>query len=130
MKRFFPYILFAVVMLIFASCGAGRSPRSAAKHFYKAIANEEFDKALAYSTLEEGADAEIYYAIMDKAAQSIAERGGVKSIEIVEEQIAEDGLSATVTTAITYADGSVQSEICDVVLHENKWVVDVNLNSK
>ena len=67
---------------------------------------------------------------MDKVSRSIEAKGGVKKIEIIEEQIAEDGASAVVTATILYADGSEDKEYCDVILQEDKWVVDVNLYSK
>ena len=117
-------------MLSAAGCAADRSPRTLAKSFYKAIANGDYDKALAYTTLDENIDLELYHAIMEKVSKSIDAKGGVKKIEISEEQIAEVGASAVVTATILYADGSEDTEYCDVILQEDKWVVDVNLYSK
>ena len=117
-------------MLSAAGCAADRSPRTLTKSFYKAIANADYNKALAYTTLDENIDLELYHAIMEKVSKSIEAKGGVKKIEISEEQIAEDGASAVVTATIIYADGSEDKEYCVVVLQEDKWVVDVNLYSK
>ncbi len=123
-------IIIVVFVLSAAGCAADRSPRSLTKSFYKAIANGDYDKALAYTTLDENIDLELYHAIMEKVSKSIDAKGGVKKIEITEEQIAEDGASAVVTATITYADGSEDKEYCDVVLQEDKWVVDVDIYSK
>ena len=68
----------------------GRTPRSVAKHFYGSIAEGEYDKALAVTTLADDADPEIYYAIMDKVSRSIEERGGIERIEVTAERVAED----------------------------------------
>ena len=123
-------IIIVVFLLSAAGCAADRSPRTLTKSFYKAIANGDYNKALAYTTLDENIDLELYHAIMDKVGKSIEAKGGVKKIEIAEEQIAEDGASAVVITTISYADGSEDKEYCDVILKEDKWVVDVNLYSK
>lgn len=112
------------------ACSASRTPHSAAKHFYSSIAEGEYDEALAITTLKDDADPEIYYAIMEKVSRSIAERGGVERVEIVEERIAEDQATAVVTALIHYANGEQQEEMCDVVKVEDEWRIDVNLDSK
>lgn len=128
MKRLFLYILFAATLSL-VGCTA-RSPRSVAKHFYGSIAEGEYDKALSLTTLSDDADPEIYYAIMDKVSRSIEERGGVRGIEVREERVAEDETSAVVITLITYANGDEQEEMCDFVKVDEKWRVDVSLDSK
>ena len=117
-------------MLSAAGCAADRSPRTLTKSFYKAITNGDYNKALAYTTLDENIDLAQNHAIMEKVSKSFEAKGGVKKIEISEEQIAEDGASAVITATILYADGSEDTEYCDVVLQEDKWVVDVNIYSK
>lgn len=124
------HIVILTTALLLAGCAADRSPRTLAKHFYKSIANQEFDKALSYTTLAEDIDIELYHAIMNKVSTSIDTKGGVKKIEVVDEQIAEDGTSAVVALTITYADGSTDKEYCDVIFKDDKWVVDVDLYSK
>lgn len=127
-KIVFHIILLAALSLV--ACSVGRTPHSAAKHFYSSIAEGEYDEALAITTLKEDADPEIYYAIMEKVSRSIAERGGVERVEIAEEHIAEDQATAVVTALIHYANGEQQEEMCDVVKVEDEWRVDVNLDSK
>lgn len=129
MKRVFSYIT-TLALLLGVACSADRAPHSAAKHFYGSIAEGEYDQALAITTLAEDADPEIYYAIMEKVSRSIEERGGVESVEIVQERMSEDEASAVVTVLIHYANGEQQEEMCDVVKVEDKWRVDVNLDSK
>ena len=129
MKKCFYYIIL-LAAFAFVACGAGRTPHSAAKHFYSSIAEGEYDEALAITTLKDDADPEIYYAIMEKVSHSIAERGGVERVEIVEERMAEDQATAVVTALIHYANGEQQEEMCDVVKVEDEWRIDVNLDSK
>lgn len=129
MKQFFNIVVWVFALSV-VGCAADRSPRSLAKHFYKAIAGGEYDKALSYITLDEEIDLELYHAIMEKVSTSIEAKGGVEKIEIIDEQIAEDGMSAVVASAITYADGSVDKEYCDLKFKNEKWVIDVELYSK
>lgn len=129
MKKCFYYIIL-LAAFTFMACSASRTPHSAAKHFYSSIAEGEYDEALAITTLKEDADPEIYYAIMEKVSRSIAERGGVERVEIVEERMAEDQATAVVTALIHYTNGEQHEEMCDVVKVEDEWRIDVNLDSK
>ena len=134
MKQSLKITFVAVASLLMAvACSVTSSPRSTAKHFYKAIEKGEFDKALSLTTLEADVDAEIYHAIMQKVNTSIQEKGGIKKIEILCEEgdlEAEELEELTIVTKITYNDGSSQEEYCDLVQRDGKWAVDVNLDSK
>lgn len=120
---------------ILSGCSATSSPNRVAKHFYKAIEDGNYELALSYTTLDKEADSEIYYAIMQKVNTSIAEKSGIESLELIEEvydepKEGEEPTQATITTLVTYGNGSVQEESCDVVKIDNKWLVDVSLDSK
>ena len=54
----------------------------------------------------------------------------IESIEIVDEQINEDGTHAIIAAVITYGDGSQDKEYCDLLLQEDGWVIDANLYAK
>ena len=124
------YIISAVALFLCVGCAVDRSPRTLAKHFYSSIASADYDEALACTTIADDVDIELYHAIMDKVSRSIESKGGVDKIEIVEEQIAEDGLRAVVKMQIFYKNGEVADEYCDVVCQDEKWIVDVELYSK
>ena len=140
MKQALQITFIALASLFLATaCSVTSSPRSTAKHFYKAIEKGDFDQALSYTTLEADADAEIYHAIMQKVNTSIQEKGGIKKIEILREEgdaeaeaeaEAEELEELTVVTLISFNDGSSQEEYCDLVQRDGKWAVDVNLSSK
>ncbi|MBR4853098.1 MAG: DUF4878 domain-containing protein [Alistipes sp.] len=134
MKQALQITFIALVSLFVATaCSVTSSPRSTAKHFYKAIEKGDFDQALSYTTLEADADAEIYHAIMQKVNTSIQEKGGIKKIEILREEgdlEAEELEELTVVTLISFNDGSSQEEYCDLIQRDGKWAVDVNLASK
>ncbi len=125
----------ALTLLLFVGCSSTSSPRKVARHFYKAIAESDYEQALSLTTLDEEADPEIYYAIMQKVNTSIAEKGGIEELEVVSEEYApveegEEPTEATVAVKVVYTDGTTQEEFCDVVLTDGKWLVDANLDSK
>ena len=128
-------IVAALALVVFVGCAVTSSPRKVARHFYKAIAEADYERALSLTTLDSEADPEIYYAIMQKVNTSIAEKGGIEKLEVVSEEYApakegEEPTEATVAVEVVYADGTTQEEFCDVVLTDGKWLVDANLDSK
>ncbi|MBQ3197817.1 MAG: DUF4878 domain-containing protein [Alistipes sp.] len=128
-------IIAALAFVVFVGCAVTSSPRKVARHFYKAIAEADYERALSLTTLDSEADPEIYYAIMQKVNTSIAEKGGIEELEVVSEEYApvvegEEPTEATVAVEVVYADGTTQDEFCDVVLTDGKWLVDANLDSK
>ena len=130
MKRVFT-IVGAVLCLAFVACGGGRTPQSATKAFFTAIEQGEFIEALHHTTFGDEGDTELYCAIMEKERKSIAEKGGIEKIEIVGEEVsAEDENIITATTMITYGNGTTHEEYCKMVKIENRWKIDVNLDSK
>lgn len=130
MKRFFT-ILTAALCLTLVSCGVGCTPKSTIKGFFKAIEAGEYIEALALTSLGEEGDTELYCAIMEKERKSITEKGGIEKIEIISETPSlEDENRATVTLLLTYGNGSTHEECCEMVNIDNRWKIDVNLNSK
>lgn len=131
------HIAFAIFLslILLSGCAATSSPNRVAKHFYKAIEAGDYEKALSYTTLDQEADSEIYYAIMQKVNKSIAEKSGIESLELVgevydEPEEGDEPTQATITTLVTYGNGTVQEESCDVVKIDDRWLVDVSLDSK
>ena len=130
MKRFFK-ILTASLCLTLVACGGGRTPRSTTKSFFSAIEQGEFAEALHYTTLGDEGDTELYCAIMEKERKSIAEKGGIAKVEIIgEEPSLEDENQMTLTIKITYGNGSTHEEVCKLLKLDNRWKIDVNLDSK
>lgn len=122
---------FALALLV--ACGAGSSPRATAEKFYRAIEQGDYSQALGYTDIDDE-DTELCCAVMEKARLSIAEKGGIESIEILREMAGSDENTevqrTVVVTRIEYADSSSQEEYCDMILVDGKWRVDVDLGSK
>ena len=118
-------------MLLLAGCNDARTPQKSAKNFFKAIEECDYQRAVEFSTLSAEEDLELCYAIMQKQQASITEKGGIESVKIINENYSEETPNeAAIVVLISYKDGSTQEECCRMVLKDNKWLLDVNLNSK
>lgn len=130
MKRIFT-IVYAALCLLLVACGVGRTPKSTIKSFFSAIEQGEYIEALQLTSLGDEGDTELYCAIMNKECKSIAEKGGIADIEITSiDPSMEDENRATATVMITYGNGTSHEEFCQMLKVDNKWKIDVNLNSK
>ena len=131
MKRLI-YITFTLsILLLCSSCGAGSTPKSTIKSFFKAIEQNEYDKALSHTTVSTESDYELYYAIMQKEHDSILSKGGVKKIEILNQETSQSNHEYTIITSlIHYGDGSTREECCEMIKVNNKWKIVADLNAK
>ena len=117
--------------MLLVGCNDARTPQKSAKNFFKAIEECDYQRAVEFSTLNPEEDLELYYAIMQKQQTSITEKGGIQSIEIINESYSEETPDkATIVVLISYKDGTTQEECCTMVLEDKKWLLDVNLSSK
>ena len=77
MKQILHTIIAAsLALMFFAGCSATSSPRKVARNFYNAIAESDYERALSLTTLDEEADPEIYYAMMQKVTKNATLRRG------------------------------------------------------
>lgn len=130
MKRIFT-ILSVAFLLSLTACGAGFTPKSTAKSFLRAVEKGEYVEAINLTTLGDEGDTELYCAIMDKERKSITEKGGIADMEITSvEPSMEDENRATLSLIVTYDNGTSHEEYLEMVKVENRWKIDVNLNSK
>ena len=69
-----------------------------------------------------------YEALLaDKMDKLIEKRKGIESWEVISEEIAEDGMTAKVTTKIVYADGTTNEDKTKMIKTEDgKWLIDSN----
>jgi predicted SnoaL-like aldol condensation-catalyzing enzyme len=129
MKKAFGFLMAAAVTVLVASCGGGNTPSSIEKSIYSQMVSGNYEKAV--EILADNLDsektpsaeerAEFITGFTEKAKESAEAKGGLKSFEIVSEEIAEDGLSATVTSKIVYGDGSEDSPTSKYIKKDGKW---------
>jgi uncharacterized protein with von Willebrand factor type A (vWA) domain len=126
------FLVAASFAMFVASCGGGgNSPADIQKSVYSQIQKGNYEKGVKIlcdnldGDKTPSAEEKMQFAkgLTEKAKQSIEAKGGVKSFEIVEEVISEDGASATVNSKITYGDGSTQEQSSKYVKKDGKWKI-------
>ncbi len=119
LKVFAAFSLFLLV-----ACG-GNTPSAVAEKAYGYMKDGEYAKCveLMYSDTENSEEYEAGAKMMEGMLQASYEKakaknGGIKSYEVVSEELSEDGEEAVVNMKVTYEDGSVDDE--DMKLKKNK----------
>ncbi len=135
MKKFI-YIVMAVAMAaMVVSCGGGAStPGAAAKKYAQYVADGNYDKFIegiyvTPDTSEEEAEqakAMLKGLLAEKGSKTLEEKGGIKDIEVLSEEIAEDGGSATVNMRYTYGNGETSEQKTELVLADGKWMMELD----
>jgi len=72
-------------------------------------------------SLDKEGKAEMIKAFAEKAESSTEAKGGLKSFEIMEENISEDGLTAAVSVKLVYGNGTEDSDKLNFVKEDGKW---------
>jgi hypothetical protein len=117
------------------SCGGGTSsPGAAAKKYVEYVAAGDYDKFLegvyfsdnATATDVEQGKAMLRSLLTDKVEKEYGEKGGLKSVEVLSENISEDGKTAKVEMRYTYGNGETSDEESDMILVDGKWLMNMN----
>ena len=135
MKKVFYLVLAAAALVLTVSCSSNSSsPGKAAKQYMEYMADGNYDKFIDGVYFVEGSSKEDIEAgkamlkamLIEKGKKSIDEKGGLKSVEIVSEEIASDGKTANVELKMTYGNDEVLEEDQDMILVDGKWLMDMN----
>ena len=62
--------------------------------------------------------------LTEKSSQSMAEKGGLKDVQILEETIAEDGKTATIKAKMIYGNGEEQENTQKMIKQGDEWKMD------
>lgn len=128
--------IFAIIVMALAtwSCGGGAtsSPSSVAEEAIKCLQEKDYEgySKLIYLKEKEGQTIEdqqkaIVALIADKMNKTLDKKDGIKSYEIVSEEIAEDGKSGKVKTIITYGNGDTDKQNLSVIkTDDGEWMID------
>ena len=124
-------VLFVGTILFMASCGGGsNTPGDVVKSYYEKI--EKGDSEGAIDLIDFGdkeltaEDKEKLVEMFDNGSESIKENEGIKSIEVVEENISEDGNSADVKLKVIYGNDKDEDSQAKLVKVDGKWKLKFN----
>lgn len=122
MKKITLIISTVILAVVFCACSSSSSPKAVVNDYYKALKSGDFEKAMTYTTLTD--EAEIQQNV--KKMQDF--KFQVTDYEILSEEIAEDGETATVDVKYTASNAfketpEEQNETVKLVKVDGKWKI-------
>ena len=127
MKRMM-YGLLALVAIIVMACSSN-TPGGAALKYYNDVKNgnyEAYVDGIAFKEEITPKDKEQFIALMkEKADKEYKKKEGISNVEMLSEEVAEDGQTATVTMKITYGNGETEESDVAMVLKDGVWKMDM-----
>lgn len=129
MKKIIYFSLCVLTLCAYAACASSDSPAKAAKVYAEYMKDGKYDKFADGLAFHENASADqieqqkemITSLLKEKGEKELAKQGGLKDIDIVSEEIAEDGLSAKVVLKQTYGNGDSEEATFDMVKRNGTW---------
>lgn len=130
MKKLFGSFL-ALTCLILISCGGGNTPGAVVKKCMTNIDNGDYESAVKMMATPQGAFSEEeqtkMVGLLGMASEEVKEKEGIKTIDILEEEITGDDETATVTYKVEYNNGEVEEESTELVNFDGKWYMLIGL---
>jgi hypothetical protein len=120
----------ALVLVIgFQSCGGGaigNSPGATVKKSINLIAEKNYEKVVSMYAKKDGSalteeEKGKMLGLMTMANAELTKKQGVKSLDIIEEKISEDGKTAEVKWKITYGNGESEDNDGNLVNVDGDW---------
>lgn len=125
MRKVLGIMTVLAAVLLLAGCGSADSPKSVAEKAVKCIQNNDYEGyvSLLYITPKDGEDMEaqrkaVVAMLQSKAGSTVGKKGGIKSYEVLSEEITEaepdksgeSGATAVVRMKIEYGNGDVDDD--------------------
>lgn len=133
MKKIFSILLlFSAMTLILTSCDMA-SPGAACKSYMEKLKNGDykgFAQGIATDETKTAEENEQMVAMIEgllkeKSDQMLKEKGGIKDIKILEENVSEDGNTATVKVKFIYGDGTEKEDTQEMVKQNGVWKMHI-----
>lgn len=122
MKKIVLFVSAVILVFAFTSCGNTTSPKDVVNDYYAALQKGDFEKALSYTTMTNS----------EEIQQSVKKMQGIEfnvsEYEILDEEIAEDGNSATVKVKFSYTSSfnknpEEKNETLNLIKEDGKWKI-------
>ena len=115
MKKLFFSMFVAVVTLTLWSCGNANTPSAVAEKAVKCIQKADYEGYVDLMNLkktDEGNNEkeQLVALLREKGTKAMEKKQGLKSYEVLSEEISEDGNKATVEMKIVYGNGEEKTD--------------------
>jgi len=137
--QLFTRLFICVLLTGFLTACSSNSPGQITMSIWNQMKKGNFEKAINIwfdnaddssmgqaESMTGGDKKEMIKALAEKAKQGADKKGGIKDVEMVDESIAEDGNSATVTVKIIYNDESTDTDITKFIKKDGTWKIDAS----
>ena len=125
MKKLFFSMLVAVVALTLWSCGSANTPSAVAEEACKCMQNEDYEGYADLMDLKKSEDGkgvekeQLAALLREKGTKTMEKKQGIKSYEVLSEEISEDGKSANVKMKIVYGNGDEDTQKMKLVKNDD-----------
>ena len=128
MKKVIRLMSVALMAIALMACAKAKTPEAAADKFLKEYQAGNYASLIdqMHFSTELTKDQKDGFAqmIQEKAGAEIQKNDGIKSYEIGEVELAEDGQSAKVNYVLRYGNDKEKADKLNMVLVDGKWMVD------
>lgn len=133
MKKNLCYLSGLIIMCLFLfSACSSETPGGAAKKYTNYLKSGKYDKFIDGIAMGEDISAEekkeakaMFTSMMEKGKKGIEQKGGIKDVKIVSEEIDEDGETATVVLNVIYGDGTNNEQKYDMIKEKGDWKMEI-----
>lgn len=114
---------------IFFACGGAETPGQITEKVYTSLADGNFDYVIdkmdtkGEEVTEE--DREKLKKMLEMSKGQIEEKGGIKKVTIIKEEMSEDGLTCNVQAEVEYGDGKKEPANSRFVKKDGVWLISV-----
>ncbi len=125
MKKFLVFFAAVFALSLFVGCGGSSSPGDKAVVIYEKLANGDVD--FVYDNIamqgKEPSEEEIakLKGLLGMAKAETDSKDGIDSIEVISEEIEEDGNKATVRIQFTYGNGETDEDDVIMLKEDGDW---------
>lgn len=125
MKKLFISMFVAVVALTLWSCGPANTPSAVAEEACKCMQNEDYEGYADLMDLKKSDDGkgvekeQLAALLREKGSKTMEKKQGIKSYEVLSEEISEDGKSANVKMKIVYGNGDEDTQKMKLVKNDD-----------
>ena len=134
MKKVFYFTMMVMAVFVMAACSSSPStPGDALKKYSGYLQSgdyENFVEGLAFDGSQDAAKVKeqkeaLVSMLKEKVSKEYEKKGGIKDIEILSEQVAEDGNTAVVKTKYTYGNGETEEGEQQMAKKDGKGLMSI-----